>query len=62
MTPNQPGRGVALAADTRGLTTVEYAVVLVLVTLGGALAVAAIGAPLIVRLRVVQALIGLPFP
>jgi len=51
-----------LLRDQRGIASVEYAVVLMLVTVGGGLAVAAIGAPLIVRFRLVQALIGLPIP
>ena len=52
----------ALLRSQDGTATVEYVVVLVLVTLGGALAVASIGAPLIVRFRVMQSLIGLPVP
>lgn len=52
----------SLAGDSRGTTTVEYAVVLVLVTVGGALAVGALGVALIERFRLIQVLIGMPIP
>lgn len=59
---NKTAKRPGCLADTAGSTSVEYAVVLCLVTLGGALAVAALGPSLIERFRLVQLLIGLPVP
>jgi len=49
-------------SDQRGMVTVEYAIVLVLLSLGGCLAIATLG-PLLQQLLAYQrALIALPFP
>ncbi len=52
----------SLRADVRGIATVEYVTLLVLVTLGGAAAVLALGVPFVKMFRFQQLLIALPFP
>lgn len=51
-----------LRADERGIATVEYVTLLVLVTLGGAGAVLALGVPFVKMFRFQQLILALPFP
>ena len=51
-----------LHADERGVTMVEYLEILVLVTLGAAVAMAPLGAYLVRYYDNVEFLSGLPFP
>ena len=51
-----------LHADERGVTMVEYLEILVLVTLGAAVAMAPLGAYLLRYYDNVEFLTGLPFP
>lgn len=48
--------------DERGSILPEYAVVMLLVAVPVALAVAALGLPLVSHLRFAQTLIGMPIP
>ena len=50
------------ARDTRGVTYVEYVVLLCLVTLVGAVAVSALGYPLIQTYRYAQLVLAAPIP
>jgi Flp pilus assembly pilin Flp len=52
----------ALARDERGVATVEYVTVLVLVSIVGAGAIVALGVPLIQLFRYVQMVIAMPVP
>jgi hypothetical protein len=56
------GCGPYLARDQRGVVYVEYVAVLVLVTLLGAAATAALGLPLLRMFRYAETLIVLPVP
>jgi hypothetical protein len=51
-----------LAQDTRGVTYVEYVILLCLVTLVGAVAVSALGYPLIQTYRYAQLVLAAPIP
>ena len=52
----------ALRRDTRGVTYVEYVVLLCLVTIVGAASVSALGYPLIQTYRFAQLVLGAPIP
>jgi Flp pilus assembly pilin Flp len=52
----------AALRDLRGAATVEYVIVLVLVSAGAALALVGLGALLLELFRFQQALLLLPFP
>lgn len=52
----------SLRKDVRGVSTVEYATLLVLVTVGGALAVLSLGVPFVKMYRFQQLILALPFP
>lgn len=51
-----------LLRDQRGTVTVEYVIVLCLVSLGASLAVIALGSVLLHLFRYQQAILVLPFP
>jgi Flp pilus assembly pilin Flp len=51
-----------LIRDTRGVTYVEYTILLCLVTLVGAVALSALGYPLIQTYRYAQLVLGAPIP
>jgi Flp pilus assembly pilin Flp len=48
--------------DTRGVTYVEYTILLCLVTVVGAVALSALGYPLIQTYRYAQLVLGAPIP
>lgn len=52
----------SLIRDTRAVAYVEYIALLSLVTLGGALSVYAVGAPLLQTFRYAQLIVALPIP
>jgi hypothetical protein len=52
----------SIAGDTRGATHVEYVTVVVLVTLTGALAIAALGPSLLATFRFAELLVAAPVP
>jgi hypothetical protein len=52
----------SLLHDTRAVVYVEYIGLLSLVTLGGALSVYAVGAPLLQTFRYAQLIVSLPIP
>jgi Flp pilus assembly pilin Flp len=52
----------AALRDARGVATVEYVIVLALVSVGASLSVIALGARLVELFRFQQALLLLPFP
>ena len=51
-----------LVRDQRGVTYVEYVILLCLVTVVGAVAVSALGYPLIQTYRYAQLVLGAPIP
>ncbi len=55
-------RTAMLLHDQRGSVTVEYTIVLCLVSLGASLAIIALGSVLLHLFRFQQALLALPFP
>lgn len=58
--PNETGHGSI--TGTRGVVFVEYVALLLLVTIGGAVAVLSIGIPLVTLYRYQQLLLSLPIP
>lgn len=62
MKPPLPASESTMLKDERGAVLPEYAIVMVLVSVPVALAVAALGLPLISHLRFAQTLIGMPIP
>ena len=52
----------SLRKDERGLATVEYAMLLAVVTVGGAIAVLSLGVPFVKMFRFQQLILALPFP
>jgi len=57
-----PAHRKSLLADQSGVAMVEYVTLLLLVTVIGASAVAALGVPLIQLFRYVQTVIAMPIP
>jgi len=56
------GQGSEDLRSTRGVVFVEYVALLLLVTVGGAAAVLAVGAPLVTLFRYQQLILSLPIP
>jgi Flp pilus assembly pilin Flp len=54
--------GSELLGDVRGTATIEYVIILVLVTIGAAFAIVAIGPSLVELFRVRVLWLSLPFP
>lgn len=52
----------SLYTDTRAVAYVEYVTLLAVVTLGAAIAIFAVGAPLLTTYRYAQLLLSMPFP
>ena len=61
-TPPNESDQKSLLRDTRAVVFTEYVALLSLVTLGGALAVYAVGSPLLHTFRFAQLIVAMPIP
>ena len=52
----------SLLRETRGVAYVEYVTLLLLVTIGGAVAIFSLGVPLLQTFRYAQVVIAMPIP
>ena len=58
----EKAKSLSLIRDTRAVVFTEYVALLSLVTLGGALAIYAVGSPLLHTFRFAQLIVAMPIP